>query len=189
MSANYPDQRNWFERLSSKIPGYGGYVDKERRRDADKIQREHMADRLRGLKSPLNAVMGDLSSGGRLFEVGPVDRLIKKLDKLENRIRFATYGYSGFFDVVKIDQAHLDAIYSVDLSLVEHIDQLESVINELKGQAGSADGLKAAAAQADATIDQVEKAFDARHDAVNNFAAPTGPLFPPPSAGGQNAGS
>ena len=55
MSGN--DQRNWFERLSGKIPGYGGYVDKERRRDTDKMHREHLADRVRALKGPLNDVM------------------------------------------------------------------------------------------------------------------------------------
>ena len=47
------DQRNWLERLGEKIPGYGGYVSKERRRDADKLQREHLADQLRAAKQPL----------------------------------------------------------------------------------------------------------------------------------------
>lgn len=183
MSANFGDQRNWIEKISSKIPGYGGYVEKERRRDTDKLQREHLADRLRGLKAPLNDIMQDMSSSGRLFEVTPVDRLIKKLDKLENRIRFATYGYSGFFDVVKVDQARLDAIYSADLGLVQLVDNVEAAINQLKGQYGTADGLNTGAAQVDASFDQLERAFDARHDAVNTFsdAAPQGPPFFNPS--------
>src|SRR6185369_4793306 len=112
------DQRNWIERLSSKIPGYSGYVDRERRRDIDKLHREHLADRLRRLKTPLTEFMKELSSTGRLFEVSPVDSAIKKLDQLENRVRFASYGYSGFFDVVKIEQDQLDSIYRFDLALV-----------------------------------------------------------------------
>jgi hypothetical protein len=188
MSSNTPDQRNWLERLSAKIPGYGGYVDKERRRDTDKLHREHLADRLRSFKSPLNDILRELSNGGRLFEVGPVDHLIKKLDRIENRVRFASYGYSGFFDVVKIDAARLDSIYQSDLALVEKADQVEARLNQLKGQQGSADGLKSGASDLDVALDDFEKAFEGRFNAVNTFnpAAPEpGPLFPAPAAGPQ----
>jgi hypothetical protein len=189
MSSNIPDQRNWLERLSAKIPGYGGYVDKERRRDTDKLHRERLADRLRSLKNPLNDIMRELSNGGRLFEVGPVDHVIKKLDRIENRVRFASYGYSGFFDVVKIDAARLDSIYQSDLALVERADQVEARVNQLKGQAGTADGLKSGASDLDSALDDFEKAFEGRFNAVNTFnpastePAEPGPLFPPPASG------
>src|ERR1044071_4847884 len=98
------DARNWIERLSSKIPGYSGYVDRERRRDDDKRHREHLADRIRSLKSPLTELARELTNNGRLAEVGLPDALTKKLDHLENRIRFASYGYAGFFDAVKIEK-------------------------------------------------------------------------------------
>src|SRR5262247_3402654 len=163
MTNNQTDSRNWIERLSSKIPGYSGYVERERRRDIDKLHREHLADRLRGLKTPLTEVMRELSqSGGRLFEVGVVDSAIKKLDRLENRVRFASYGYSGFFDVVKIEQAELDAIYRFDLALVEQVHKIESKVNELKAQSGTAAGLKAAAAELATAIDEADHAFDDR---------------------------
>ena len=43
MSSNTTDTRNWIEKLTSKIPGYSGYVDRETRRDIDKLHREHLA--------------------------------------------------------------------------------------------------------------------------------------------------
>ena len=180
MTANSGDQRNWLERLGDKIPGYSGYVDRERRRDVDKLHREHLADRLRGLKAPLTDLMRDLSSGGRLFEVGPVDSAIKKLDHLENRVRFASYGYSGFFDVVKIEQAQLDSIYRFDLALVEHVDKLEAKISELKSKAASAEGLKGASSELTTALDETNRAFDERSQAINNFGQdqpPGKPLF------------
>ena len=180
MTANSGDQRNWLERLGDKIPGYSGYVDRERRRDIDKLHREHLADRLRGLKAPLTDLMRELSSGGRLFEVTPVDSAIKKIDHLENRVRFASYGYSGFFDVVKIEQAQLDSIYRFDLALVEHIDKLEAKINDLKSKAGTAEGLKAASSELATTVDEINHLFDERSRAINNFGQdqpPGKPLF------------
>src|ERR1044072_1139020 len=137
MSADASDKRNWLDRLTIKIPAYSGCVDREQRRDIDKLHREHLADRLRRLKAPLTEAMKELSSGGRLFEVGPAHSAVKKLDHLENRVRFASYGYSGFFDAVKIEQAQLDSIYRFDLALVERVDKVEAKINELKAQAGT----------------------------------------------------
>ena len=180
MSANQSDQRNWLERLTSKIPGYSGYVDRETRRDFDKRHREHLADRLRRAKEPLTEVMRELTNGGRLFEVTPVDSAIKKLDRLENRIRFATYGYAGFFDVQKIEQPQLDAIYRFDLALVEHAEKIEAKIANLQAQAGTAAGLKAAATEVAAAIDEADRAFDNRYQAINGFdqgQPPGQPLF------------
>lgn len=180
MSSNAGDQRNWIERLTEKIPGYTGYVDRERRRDIDKAHRERLADRLRSLKSPLTELMRELSSSGRLMEVSPIDSAIKKLDRLENRVRFASYGYSGFFDVVKIEQSQLDSIYRFDLALVEHVDTLDTKLGELKTRAGTAEGLKTACAELAALLDETDQAFDQRYAAINNFAEgqpPGQPLF------------
>ena len=180
MSSNTSDTRNWIERLSSKIPGYSGYVDRERRRDIDKLHREHLANRLRALKTPLTDIMREMTNGGRLFEVGQIDAAIKKLDHLENRVRFASYGYAGFFDVVKIEQAQLDSIYRFDLALVEHVDKIEAKLSELKTLAANADGLRTGCAAVTAEIDQAGRVFDERYKAINDFSEgqpPGKPMF------------
>jgi hypothetical protein len=163
------DLRNWIEKISAKIPGYSGYIDRENRRDTDKRHREGLANEIRALKAPLNDVMKDLTNGGRLFEVTPIDTALKKLDKIENRVRFATYGYAGFFDAVKIEQAQLDAIYRFDLSLVEQVEKLEAEVAALKAQAGTAEGLKSGAATLTAALDAFDRSFDDRYKAINSF--------------------
>jgi hypothetical protein len=163
------DQRNWLERLGDKIPGYSGYVAKERRRDADKLHREHLAERLRSAKQPLNDLMRELSSTGRLFEVGPVDRTLKKLDQVENRVRFASYGYAGFFDAVKIEEPQLERIYRFDLALVEKVEEFERQARELSSKSSTADGLKAAAASLERAADDLNQTFDQRYRAIETF--------------------
>lgn len=180
MSGNQGGLRGWIDRLSEKIPGYSGYVDRERRRDVDKLHREHLADRIRTLKAPLTDLMRDMTSTGRLLEVGPIDLALKKLDRLENRIRFASYGYSGFFDATKIEQAELDSIYQFDLAMVEHVDKLDGKLNDLKAKASTAEGLKVGSAELVNEIDSTDKAFDERYKAINNFnpqQPPGRPLF------------
>jgi hypothetical protein len=170
---------SWLERLAERIPGYSGYRDRERRRDIDKLHREHLADRLRSLKGRLTALTRELASRGRLIEVGPIDRILKELDRLENRIRFASYGYSGFFDAVKIEQQQLDAIYQFDLALVERVDGLEAKVNQLLiSAAGSPEGLKSGAAEVEGALKEIDCAFDGRCRAISNPGQPPGrPLF------------
>lgn len=182
------DQRNWLERLGDKIPGYGGYVEKERRRDVDKLHREHMADRLRALKQPINDLVRDLSSTGRLMEVGPADRVSKKIDQCENRVRFASYGYSGFFDVVKVEEPQLERLYRFDLALVERVEQLEHHARELKNKMTTGPELKESVAQFEKDVDEFNRTFDERSRTINDFGhggggaastdqSPGGPMF------------
>jgi hypothetical protein len=174
------DQRNWLERLGDKIPGYSGYVARERRRDIDKLHREHLADRLRAAKQPVNEVMRELTSGGRLFEIGPLERVLKKVDQIENRVRFASYGYSGFFDVVKIEEPQLDRIYRFDLALVEKVEEVERRAAELAGRGTTADGLKQAAADLERAADDLNRTFDERYRAIEDIrpdGSPGQPMF------------
>lgn len=163
------DQRNWLERLGDKIPGYSGYVAKERRRDVDKLHREHLAERLRLSKQPLNDLMRELSSSGRLFEVTPVDRVLKKLDQIENRVRFASYGYAGFFDAVKIEEPQLERIYRFDLALVEKVEAFERQARELSTKAATPEGLKSAAAEIERAADDLNSTFNERYRAIETF--------------------
>ena len=65
------------------------------------------------------ATYTDAGQIGALFLFGRMDG---RLDGLSQGIRFADYGVSGFFDVVKINEPELEAIYQFDLSLVEDIE-------------------------------------------------------------------
>jgi hypothetical protein len=162
------DQKSWFEQIAAKIPGYGGYLEKERRRDTDKRHREHLADELKYLKAPLNNVVGELADRGRLFETRPIERITSKLDKLENRIRFASYGYSGLFDLVKIEEPQLDQLYRFDLDLTESIELVKTRVAVL-AQANDDISLKAAAVAIEKALDDLDSRFSERLKAIEKL--------------------
>jgi hypothetical protein len=114
--------QNALERLMNSIPGFKGYRERDLRRDADRLQREHLSLRLEETKKSLNRVAADLTRGGDLDVINDVETARKRLDKVVNRIRYAERGYSGFFDAMKVDEAVLGKIYQFDMSLVEDVD-------------------------------------------------------------------
>jgi hypothetical protein len=114
--------QNALERLMNSIPGFKGYRERDLRRDADRLQREHLALRLEQVKKALNRVAADLSRGGDLDPINDVETARKRLDKVVNRIRYAERGYSGFFDAVKVDETVLARVYQFDMGLVDDVD-------------------------------------------------------------------
>ena len=115
--------QNFLERLASRIPGFKGYREKERRREADRIGREHMAVRLEEAKKELDTLASNASRVGALDAINDIETARKRLDKVAARIRYADRGYAGFFDAVKVDDAVLDRVYRFDLALLTGVEE------------------------------------------------------------------
>ncbi len=124
-------QRNWLERLGAKIPGFGGFLDRELRRDVDKRQREYLAGEVGRIKEILRSKARAYSDAGQMAALESIERIEKKLDGLGQTIRFADYGASGLFDVEKIREDQLDRLYEFDVQWVEGLSQLRTEIEGL----------------------------------------------------------
>ncbi|MCL5773774.1 MAG: hypothetical protein M1536_05275 [Firmicutes bacterium] len=121
-------QENALERIMRYIPGFSGYKDREQRRNADKIQRDYLAKLLEGERTRLQEVSLPLIRYGRLDDLNELDRAGSKLEKITDRIRHADYGYSGFFDSIKIGEQELDKLYEHDLTLISGVDSIKEAI-------------------------------------------------------------
>ena len=122
----FQSEKNALEKLADAIPGLKGYRDKEARRDTDKRLRDYMAGRIDGVRKSIDDVKRAQVDQGKLDGLAELDRLSQKLRKAADSVRHASYGYSGFFDQVKIRDAELDRIYQYDLSLISDIEALEN---------------------------------------------------------------
>jgi len=123
--------RNWLESLLRKVPGFKGYLEKEYRRDSDALQRTWLADRLQRSKAGLDTLTRRLADAGRIELIPELDRVRGRLDQLIGRIRGAWQGYSGVFDLVKVDEAVLDRVYEHDVALMERVDGVATAIERL----------------------------------------------------------
>ncbi len=108
--------------LARKIPGYGGYIDREARRDAGKQLRLRVAGHLGEAISQLQALSERLSRQMKLDDIGTVDRALNRIRAVQAKVEHADYGSAGIFSLVKIDAERLGAIYDHDLELLELAD-------------------------------------------------------------------
>ena len=115
--------QNVLEQIVNAIPGFKGYREKELRRDADRLQREHLASRLEQAKRSLDGLAAAASRTGALDAINDIETARKRVDKVVARIRYADRGYAGFFDTIKVDEAALDRVYRYDLGLLDGVEE------------------------------------------------------------------
>jgi len=151
--------QNFLERIASAIPGFKGYREKERRREADRIGREHMASRLEGAKKSLDTLSTNASRVGALDAINDVETARKRLDKVAARMRYADRGYAGFFDAIKIDEAVLERVYRFDLALLTGVEEARAAAEAAEAAAG---GVGPALAGLVESLDALDAALDER---------------------------
>jgi hypothetical protein len=162
----HSQNRGWIESILRHIPGFKGYLEKEYRRDSDALQRTWLADRLQRAKPSLDSYGRTLTSAKKLDVLGELDRFKSRLDRTVSRLRGAMPGYSGFFDLVQIDEHVLDRVYQQDVKTMDAVDTLAGAIDKLA--ATPAEAASPLAGLSDQLV-QVDQAIDHRADILKGL--------------------
>ncbi|MCZ7663610.1 MAG: hypothetical protein M5U22_12080 [Thermoleophilia bacterium] len=131
------ESKNWFERAAEHIPGYGGYKRKELRREADKLQREYVAERLENARRALEQVALAITNQGDLSLLAPLDTANRKLRTIKDKFLYADYGYAGLFDTVKVGEDMLDRLYEFDVRSQEEARGIEELVAAMSAESAS----------------------------------------------------
>jgi hypothetical protein len=149
-----------------KIPGVRSYKEREHRRETDKKLREHLASRLQEFRSQVKKVTLDLTTKGQMESLAKLDRFSSRLQQMADTIRYASYGYSGIFDLDKIREEELDRLYSFDLSLVEELERIQKSVGEI-GLAATREAREQKIGEADTLADSLETKFNQRKELIS----------------------
>lgn len=130
-------------KIRNFLAGFVGYVDRENRREADKLMRESVAQRYEEQWDRISEIQRQLIAAGKLEWVDDLEAANIKLRAFIDRVRHASYGYAGFFDAVRINKDELTKIYTYDAALLEGVKKLSDAVDNLNASIES-DGLPAA---------------------------------------------
>ena len=117
-------QQDPFRKLASFIPGFSGYIERQNRRDADKVLRDTVARRFEEQWKRVSQLQTDLVSNGMIAYVDDMEKAAVKLRTLIDKITTAPRGYSGLFDAVKINEKELESIYQFDAAFFDLAEQI-----------------------------------------------------------------
>jgi methyl-accepting chemotaxis protein len=157
--------RGKLKNLLLKIPGFKGYIQMEDRRTADKMVREVVADRYQEQLDQLTAVMNELIDRGELEYMDRLEGVATKIRTFIDKIRHAVYGYSGFFDAIKVDESKLERLYDYDQALLDGIDEIGETLEKL-ASAVETDQIKSLIADLTKQAQEMVKRADQRKDEI-----------------------
>ena len=133
-----------FKKLASYIPGFGGYVERQNRRDADKLLRDTVARRFEEQWKRASQLQEDMVGSGMIAYVDDMEKAAIQLRTFIDRISNAPRGYSGLFDAVKINEKELEAIYQFDAAFFDLAEQVARANDNVEASMGDEAALPAA---------------------------------------------
>ena len=151
-------QRGTLENLIAKIPGFKGYHEKNARRQADTMLRDHIAERIDQIVRKFTRVENDiLGNGEGLMQMSKTREVKNKLQSYRDRVATAAPKYSNMFASIKIGNDELDKIYAFDQAQLKYVDELEGAVGMLQTSVDKGEDTKDAL---DAIHDSAQTAID-----------------------------
>ena len=136
------ESRTGLEKLLNIIPGWGGYQERQNRRKADQVMRQTLAEKLAIQRRNLDVAQQELIKHGKIELVDDVGSAVTQLQTFIDRVRLATYGYSGMFDAVRVNQDELEQLYNFDAALFDYVERLNTATSRLREAISIGEGLE-----------------------------------------------
>ena len=133
-----------FKKLGSYIPGFSGYIERQNRREADKLLRDTVARRFDEQWKRTSQMQADMAGNGMIEYIDDMDKAAIQMRTFIDKISTAPRGYSGMFDAVKINEKELEAIYQFDAAFFDLAEQVARANDNVEASMGDKDALPAA---------------------------------------------
>ena len=177
--SNIPDMYEKIEsessllgKIASYIPGFSGYMERSRRREADQILRATIAGRLEQIRLQLGGAQQELSRDIILAidHAEPLGRVDTCLMGLIGKIKDAPQGYAGFFDAVKVKEEDLARIYTFDEGMMAHTDQISASVAALQKAVFDGGDIAGNIRQLSAECQEANTVFNSRQEILSGVA-------------------
>lgn len=154
--------------LAYLVPGYQGYKHRLTRPEEDARLRHRVLahlDELHDLLATRTETLTEVSLDGA---AGLLRRRLERLERLTAAVRYAPYGFAGFFDAETVSEEFLERLLELDLLLFQDLDE---TVEQIRGSAfppASRTGFDRFFAGVDGGIERIERRLVARDKLLGN---------------------
>jgi DNA repair ATPase RecN len=156
------------ERIMLVLPGFRGYKLREQRREADRIVRNHIYDVLEHSRDDLTRGFQALNDSKVAELAEPMNRLTARVDRIAEKVNHASYGYSGFFDSVKIEEPELDQMLAYDTQLMDLVRKFSDTVTSFRNDLSQSklENARSSQQELESAIANLEMVFDQRKSVI-----------------------
>lgn len=131
------------KKIQMFVPGFRGYRRKEDLRDADKMLRMQLANKISQQRRNLEDCRGLITKTYNSKPLEVLGGVISQFKKVESQVNFAEMGYSGISADIAIKEDELNKLYEFDAGLIGDVGMMAQSIDKLKYSLAQQDDAKA----------------------------------------------
>ncbi len=152
----------FLENLAYLVPGYRGYKEKELRREEDARLRGRVLAKLQIVRTLLEDRIARLTEQSLDAGAEHLDRRLRRTEGIADAVRYAPYGFSGFFDAAQVREETLERLLETDLLLFQDLDDAVERLRGAPFPPRTRSALQTYLDDVDADLDRVEARLVAR---------------------------
>jgi hypothetical protein len=152
----------FLENLAYLVPGYRGYKEKELRREEDARLRGRVLAKLKTVAALIEDRLGRLTEQSLDSGAEALDRRLRRVEGIADVVRYAPYGFSGFFDAPQVREETLEKILETDLLLFQDLDETVERLRGAPFPPRTKSAFAAFLSALDADVDRIEMRLVAR---------------------------
>jgi hypothetical protein len=163
------EMQGGLEDLIRKLPGFKGYLEKQDRRAADKLLREHLVRVFEEQLNEFTRLQNRLVDEGGIMHMERVQRITTLLQTFIDRIETAARGYGGVFDAIKVKEDELARLYAFDNTLLVYQEQLVAGLQQFAETMGT-DEFPGVLTQLEDLVSEANDTFRRRVEAIQGLS-------------------
>ena len=133
------EDRGLLKKIQTYIPGFKGYRQREDMRDADRMLRAQLAQKVALQRRGLEECRGILMQSPGSKELDMIGGLISQFKKIEGVVAHAATGYSGIAADIRVREEEIDRLYEYDAGMLDHMVSISASVDSLKDALMAAD--------------------------------------------------
>ena len=157
------------ERLFARLPGFRGYVEMSDRRQADRLMREHVTEKLKQQLARLPTIEKMLLDAGGLAYMSKTRSIKTKFQTFVDRVATDSPGYSSFYEAIKVKADDLAVVYAFDEALLDYVEKFRQKLDALQDAATKGEGVDPLIRELDALTIEANEAYSLRDDVLKGI--------------------
>ena len=128
-----------FKKVQRYIPGFRGYLRKDEMRDADRMLRMQLSQKISIARKNLDEAIAAVREKGLMIETSQLESALNSLKRMSSEIGYADTGYSWMASDSEIAEDDAERLYEYDAGLLDQMTLLLGVSSELSSAASDSD--------------------------------------------------
>ncbi len=164
------DEQGGLEDLIRKIPGFKGYLEREDRREADRLLRDQIIRVFEEKLVEFTQLQKRLVDSGGIMYMERVQGITTNLQTFIDRVNTAPRGYAGLFDAIKVREEELAQLYAFDNALLAYGDRLAELLTGFGQAVDANEGIDGSVRALEEFVTEINNLFKRRVEVIQTLA-------------------